>query len=84
MNNLPYELKLHILSYLPIANEKKNILLNIIKNYKYYFISELERLNINIEQNFYKWSKLNNNNETIDYITLLQIQNFYIYCIIKS
>jgi hypothetical protein len=41
MTNLPLELKQKIMSYLPILDENRKLLNNIIKNYKKYFIKAL-------------------------------------------
>jgi hypothetical protein len=41
MQNIPIELKQKIMSYLPILDDNRKILNNIIKNYKKYFIKAL-------------------------------------------
>lgn len=41
MNKIPIELKQKVMSYLPILDDNRKILNNIIKNYKKYFIKAL-------------------------------------------
>ena len=41
MNQIPFELKQKVMSYLPILDDNRKILNNIIKNYKKYFIKAL-------------------------------------------
>lgn len=41
MQNIPLELKQKVMSYLPILDDNRIILNNIIKNYKSYFIKAL-------------------------------------------
>lgn len=79
MDTLPYDIKLYIISYLPILSKNKKILLNIIKNYNSYFVKELLRLNIDVNTLFIEWSINNNISEDILDITMFQIRKFYIY-----
>lgn len=80
MDNMPLDIQLKIISYLPILSKEKKILHQIINNYNYYFIKELKRLNINIDETFNLWSLKNNINEKNIYnITLIQMQHFYLY-----
>tara|TARA_B110000483_G_scaffold38060_1_gene46881 strand:- start:862 stop:1119 length:258 start_codon:yes stop_codon:yes gene_type:complete len=81
MDNLPYDIKLYIISYLPIISKNKKILLNIIKNYNSYFVVELLRLNVDVNTLFIEWSINNNIYEDILDITMFQIRNFYNYAI---
>ena len=41
MKNIPIELKQKVMTYLPILDDNRKILNNIIKNYKTYFIKAL-------------------------------------------
>ena len=41
MNKIPIELKQKVMSYLPILDDNRKLLNNIIKNYKKYFIKAL-------------------------------------------
>ena len=41
MNQIPLELKQKVMTYLPILDDNRKILNNIIKNYKSYFIKAL-------------------------------------------
>ena len=81
MDNLTYDIKLYIISYLPIISKNKKILLNIIKNYNSYFVVELLRLNVDVNTLFIEWSINNNIYEDILDITMFQIRNFYNYAI---
>jgi hypothetical protein len=81
MDNLPYDIKLYIISYLPIISKNKKILLNIIKNYNSYFVVELLRLNVDVNTLFIEWSINNNIYEDILDITMFQIRKFYNYAI---
>ncbi len=41
MNKIPYELKMRVMSYLPVISTNKKVINGIIKNYKYYFLKAL-------------------------------------------
>lgn len=81
MDKLPYEIKLKIISFLPILSKQQKLLHSFINNYNYYFIKELLRLNIDIETNFKNWSALHLITEEVFNITMFQMQKFYLYSI---
>ena len=78
---MPLDIQLYIISFLPILSDEHKKLMNFIKNYNYYFINELNRLNIDIDKNFTEWSEKNYITEDIYNITMLQMQKFYLYTI---
>lgn len=78
---MPLDIQLYIISFLPILSDEHKKLMNFIKNYNYYFINELNRLNIDIDKNFTEWSEKNYITEDIYNITMIQMQKFYLYTI---
>ena len=81
MEKLPLDIKINIISFLPILTKEQKKLMEIINNYNYYFIKELNRLNIDVDKHFIDWSRKNYINDDVFNITLIQMQKFYLYTI---